>query len=170
MPMLRRAHAHCRDLPTRPKTDVARASKGAGRMTDRLSQIINPRWLLYARPAQATCADSLSARPQTKIHQARRAPRGDRAGKPAYAALCKTQNSPFKPKRIQSSALFPHSVAKTLAASTLGDFPTRAERPPSTTVTPRPASKNLHQSCLSPHRPYAALAARFPDICRLCEI
>lgn len=34
-------------------------------MTDRLAQIINPCRLLYASPAQATCAHQVSARPQT---------------------------------------------------------------------------------------------------------
>lgn len=34
-------------------------------MTDRLAQIINPCRLLYASPAQATCAHQASARPQT---------------------------------------------------------------------------------------------------------
>ncbi|MFG6659474.1 hypothetical protein [Sulfitobacter sp. 915] len=34
-------------------------------MTDRLSQIINPRWLLRAEPDQATCADQVSAGSQT---------------------------------------------------------------------------------------------------------
>src|SRR6056297_3026399 len=63
--MLRRAHAHHRDLPSRAETDVARATKGAGSMTDRLSQIINQYRLHRAGPAQAICADQLSARPQT---------------------------------------------------------------------------------------------------------
>jgi hypothetical protein len=34
-------------------------------MTDRLSQIINPRWMLHAGPAQAICADQVSARSRT---------------------------------------------------------------------------------------------------------
>lgn len=34
-------------------------------MTHRLSQNINPRWLLHAGSAQATCADQLSAQFQT---------------------------------------------------------------------------------------------------------
>ena len=34
-------------------------------MTERLSQIINQRWLLHAGPARATCAEQLSARSQT---------------------------------------------------------------------------------------------------------
>jgi hypothetical protein len=33
-------------------------------MTNRLSQIIEPRWLLHAGPAQATCADKVPARSQ----------------------------------------------------------------------------------------------------------
>ena len=65
MPMLRGTHAHHRDLSSRAETDVTRATTGAGRMTDRLSQIINPRWLLRAEPDQATCADQVSAGSQT---------------------------------------------------------------------------------------------------------
>lgn len=34
-------------------------------MIERLSPIINPRWLRYAGPAQANCADQLSAQSQT---------------------------------------------------------------------------------------------------------
>lgn len=45
--------------------DYPSADPKVGRMTDRLSQIINPRWLLHAGPAQATCVDQVSARSQT---------------------------------------------------------------------------------------------------------
>lgn len=34
-------------------------------MTERLSQIIEPRWLLHAGPAQTTCADRVRARSHT---------------------------------------------------------------------------------------------------------
>ncbi|MCJ8336336.1 MAG: hypothetical protein MJH10_19225 [Epibacterium sp.] len=34
-------------------------------MTERLSQIIEPRWLLHAGPAKATCADQVPALFQT---------------------------------------------------------------------------------------------------------
>src|SRR6056297_3431363 len=62
--MLRRTHALHRDIPSRAETDVARATKGAGRMTDRRSQIINPGWMHRADPAQAICVHQLSARSQ----------------------------------------------------------------------------------------------------------
>jgi hypothetical protein len=41
---------------------------------------------------------------------------------------------------------FPISSAKLPAASSLGGFPTRADRAPGSNLTPRPASENLHLS------------------------
>lgn len=153
MSLLRRRHAHRRDIPPWADTDVAAPTQGAGRMTDRLSQIINPRWLLHAGPAQATCADQVSARSQTTIHPARRTALGDWAGKPKSAASCKRSNSPLKPPSHRPSAHFTHSITKTLAASTLGGFPTRVVRPP----IPHPhAATRIRKP--SPERPFISIA------------
>ena len=68
--------------------------------------------------------------PGPQIHPARRTALGDWAGKPTSAALCKRPNGPLKPPSHRPSAHFTHSITKTLAASTLGGFPTRVVRPP----------------------------------------
>jgi len=63
VPMLRRTHAHHRDLPSWAETDVTRATTGAGSMTDRPSKILKTRWLHHAVPAKSRCADQPRASP-----------------------------------------------------------------------------------------------------------
>lgn len=68
-------------------------------------------------------------RPQ--IHPALPAALGNWAGKTAAStATRKRPNGPLKPPSHRPSAHFTHSITKTLAASTLGGFPTRVVRPP----------------------------------------
>jgi len=49
-------------------------------------------------------------------------------------------------RRSPPAARFPHRSHPAPAASSLRGFSTRADTGPAATVTPRPASKNLHQS------------------------
>jgi len=65
VPLLRRAHAHHRDLPSRAKANVARTTTGAGRMTHRLSDDAERHWLLSAGPAKPICVYHSAARKTT---------------------------------------------------------------------------------------------------------
>ena len=61
MPLLRRPHADHRDLPARAKTDVARTTKGAGRMTKRRSFVTENHQLQSADLVRTACACSFPA-------------------------------------------------------------------------------------------------------------
>lgn len=61
MPLLWRPHAHYRDLPAWAKTDVTSTTKGAGRMTKRLSFVTENHQLQTADLVRTACVCSLPA-------------------------------------------------------------------------------------------------------------
>src|SRR6056297_1892415 len=73
VPLLRRPHAHNRDLPARAKTDVARATEGAGRMTYRPPSTTDYHWLQSVDTVRTACARSSPARHEAAITPKRKA-------------------------------------------------------------------------------------------------
>ena len=68
--------------------------------------------------------------PRSQIHRDRGTTLGNWPGKPASAVTCKRPSGALKLPSHQPAAQFTHSITKTLAASTLGGFPTRVVRSP----------------------------------------
>ena len=111
MPLLRRPDAHHRDLPARAETDVARTTKGAGRMTNRLSSVTEHHRLHPADPARTRMRLSISG--ATRRRQSRQNAQLCRHHRPSLRpsqAPCTPSAAPLMQPSPQPSAHFPHST------------------------------------------------------------
>nr|WP_240477006.1 transposase [Roseivivax marinus] len=99
--------------------------------------------LLPGTDKLAQLATTRQVRPSSEIY---RPPRSNHPRHQRQMHLCVSELGRGKTGRENDRRhAFSIDSAQHLAASTLGGFPTRADRPPGRAFTPRPASKNLHQ-------------------------
>ena len=133
MSLLRRAHAHHRDLQARTDTDVARATKGAGRMTCRALSITAHHRGKPADPARTACARLLPARQGPAIAPTRAALPGNLGRvRDRISHLARHQPRPGSSRGPERTNTFPIASSKTPAASSFRGLSTRAatSRPP----------------------------------------
>ncbi len=143
MPLLRWPHARHRDLPPRTKTNVARTTTGAGRMTHRLSHTTERHRSPTADPVTSGCAQPSSTRNLKALTPDRSAFPGSSG---AFALVSGNMHSLSRSRCRNRLGTLPIGRPKTPRGFLLPRFVNVGRQLLAANVVPRPTSKNLQES------------------------